>query len=173
MKGLLGFFIAAFLLSAGFACHFPLTPLPDQAEFILAPDNELDYYELLRAKPRASMADAARLVVPLTGEAAWGRNPAELRRILLDRGAIEEDWEISETAPLTRGKLAFMICRAADIESGVFMRLGISSERYALREAVFHDLMTPSSTDRYVPGSELLDILAKTRDFVKRRESEG
>jgi len=171
MKGFLASILAGLLLAAG--CGAPSKPIPFEGEFILAPDNELDYYEELKEKPRASMADAARLTVPLTKEAAWNRDPEELRRILLDRNVIKEEWEISETAPLTRGKLAFMICRAAGIRSSLYMRLGIPRERYAIREAVFHDLMTSSSPHRYVSGSELLDVLAKTREYVKRRDRAG
>ncbi|MHC4943125.1 MAG: hypothetical protein ACYTG7_08925 [Planctomycetota bacterium] len=158
------------LLLAG-CITIELKPIPHEGEFVLTPQNEMDYYDALKDKPRASMADAARLVVPLLGESPMHKTTDELQRILLEHGVIEEGWEISEAAPLTKGKIAFMVCLSTKIHTSLIMKVAPPTERYAMREAVYHELMTHSSPYRYVPGSELMDILADTQAFIKRREA--
>ena len=149
---------------------FELEPLPYQEEIVLVQENEMDYLDGLLNKSRTSMADAARLVLPLIGESPYLISLVDLSSILLERGIIQEEWEISETAPLTKGRLAYMICRAAEIETSLTMKMGLPFQRFALREAVFHGLMESSSIYRYVPGEELLDIMAQTEDFIRKRE---
>jgi hypothetical protein len=158
------------LLLAG-CITIDLKAIPHEGEFILTPQTEMEYYDALKDKPRASMADAARLVLPLVDESPMNRTTDELRGILLDHGLIEAEWEISEAAPLTKGKLAYMVCVAAEIRTSLIMKVVPPTERYTLREAVFHELMTHTSPYRYVPGGELMDILAKTQAFIKRREA--
>ena len=85
---------------------------------------------------------------------------------------MKEEWEISEVAPLTRGKLAFMMCYAANIKSSMIMQLTQPSERLALREAVFHELMVPSSTYRYVSGQYLLDVVSRTEAWMEKKAAD-
>lgn len=155
------------------ACHFfTLKPIPIDESFSPELANEMEYYEHLINKPRASTGDGSRLVALIIGEMPWGKSLETLRKTLLEKAIIKEEWEISEAAPLTTGKLAFMICYAAEIRTSMIMQLTVPSERYALREAVFHDLMKPSSPYRYVSGSDLLDVLATTEEYLKRKSSE-
>ncbi|MBU0755251.1 MAG: hypothetical protein KJ645_08935 [Planctomycetes bacterium] len=159
------------LLIVSGCAPFNLVSIPDREEVILTPENEMDYYDALKDKPRVSMADGIRMIFALTAESPHGKSVDTLRRHLIGKEIIPADWEITESAPLTKGKLAYMICNAADVRTSLIMKLGVSSERYALREAVYHELMTSSSIYRYVSGNELLDALSQTQDFLQRRRN--
>jgi hypothetical protein len=143
----------------------------DSGEEFVKLGQEMEYYEYLREKPRASTADGARLIALMAGLSPWYREPKDLKDLLLDHGIVRPEWEISDAAPLTAGKIAYMVCRAAKIDTSVIMHLTVPSERYSMREAVFHKIMQPSSIYRYVSGAKLLDIISKTMDYQEKRSA--
>ena len=151
------------------ACRLaPVPPDPPEVDRAVRFGDDFSYFDYLKTKPRASTADGARLTLLLLGDPAWCKDRDVLKERLLARGAVRKDWEISEYAPLTRGKLAFMMCRAARIRTSIVMQLAPPWERYALREAAYHRLMPLSSTEHYVSGKELLDVVARTEEWMKK-----
>ncbi len=168
----LSLMLLSFLLLSSSCIQVELKPINDSGEKYAVNGDELEYFEYLETKPRASTADGARLTALLLGQSPWYMNIEELRRFLIDKRGIKEKWEISEAAPLTRGKLAFMICYSAGITTSLVMNLTPRSERYAMREAVFHELIKPSNQFHYVSGRELMDAITKTETYMKKKESE-
>lgn len=157
------------LLSA-IGCRFmPLRPVRTPDSPAAQMGDEMAYYEYLLNKTRASTADGARITALLIGEFPWNNDLKEIRRLLLERNLIKEEWEISAAAPLTAGKLAFMMCYTADIQTSMIMWFTGPTERYALREAIFHELMNPSCTYCYVSGEELLNVVSRTEAFMRQR----
>lgn len=161
--------LVAVLLFVSGCAYLKLKPIPHDGEVILEPDRQFQYYDKLKDKPRASLADAARLTTMLLDKEPWYKDVKTLRTILLEAEVIEEDWEISEAAPLTKGKLAYMMVYTAQVRTSLIMLLTYPTERYALREAVYHELMFPSSPYRYVSGKELLDTVVLTGEFIDER----
>lgn len=170
------FTLLALLLPAlflAFGCRAALRPIPNEGEVILTYETELDYNDELLGKSRVSIADAARLILQLDGGDPLNKNLDVLYKELLDRELIKADWDVSESAPLTAGKLAFMICQAAEIKTSLIMRFTPPSEHYAFREAMHHKLMPASGIDRYVSGQELFDALSMTKSWMLRRDENG
>ena len=170
LVGLLMFlFILMILL--GPACQLaPIEPVGPDVTKMISIGDELGYFESLSQKPRASTADGARIAWLLLGEYPWNKSLDEIKTYLLERKIVKKHWEISEAAPLTRGKLAFMMCYTADIKTSMIMQLTRPFERLALREAVFHELMVASSTYRYVSGQYLLDVASRTEAWMEEAE---
>jgi len=162
--------ILSFLIIGSGCVTYDLTPIPVQEGAMAQFADEMEYFEYLKDKPRCSTADAARLVSMLLDEKATFSENAELKLVLLEHGIVKEEWEISEAAPLTKGRLAFMLCYAADIKTSMVMIFSEPSERYAIREAVYHELIEPSNRYGYVSGKELMDALSNTENYLKRRD---
>jgi hypothetical protein len=163
--------LSLFLLTG--ACELlELKPIwSESGEVYVNLGQEMEYYSYLAEKPRASMGDGVRLVSLLLERSPWYTDLADLRVFLLEKEVIRADWEISEAAPLTAGKMAYMVCRAAKIDTSMIMHLTVPSERYALRETTFHEIQLHSSIYRYVTGAKLLDIISKTMEFQEKRSS--
>lgn len=157
------------LLGLCSACRLaPVPPDPPEVARAVRFGDSFAYFEYLKEKPRASTADGARLTLLLLEDPAWSKDRGALKKRLLAHGAALKSWEISEYAPLTRGKLAFMVCYAAGIRTSMVMQFAPPSERYALREAAYHRLLPLSSTKHYVSGKELLNVVARTEAWMER-----
>ena len=151
------------------ACRLaPVPPDPPEVDQAVRFGDSFSYFDYLKTKPRASTADGARLTLLLLGDSAWCRDRDTLKKRLLAQGSLKKEWEISEYAPLTRGKLAFMMCYAAKIRTSIVMQIAPPLERYALREAAYHRIMPLSSTEHYVSGKELLDVVARTEEWMMK-----
>lgn len=162
--------IGPLLLSFGACDLLHLKPIVnDSGEQYVKLGQELEYYEYLKEKPRASTGDGARMVALMVDQSPWYTDLQELKSLLLEKEIIRPDWEISEAAPLTAGKIAYMVCQAAEIDTSMIMHITVPSERYAMRETVFHEIMMPSSIYRYVSGARLMDIISKTVDYQEKR----
>jgi len=148
------------------ACRqIQLKPIESEPHLSVKLGDEFEYYDYLRSKPRASTADGARLLALTYGKYPWSKEMKALKEILLEQKVIKKEWEISEAAPLTAGKIAFMICYSIPIKTSLIMAMTVPSERYSLRELVFHEIMSPSGIYRYISGTELLDIFARAESF--------
>ena len=155
------------------ACRLtPVEPDPPEVDHMIKIADEFGYLLHLREKPRATTPDAARITFLLIDGYPWNKDMTGLRKALLEKEAVMEEWEISDAAPLTRGKLAYMMCAAAGIKTSMVMQLTYPNERMSLREMVFHQLMPMSSTYRYVSGSYLLDVVSRTDIWMERNAEE-
>jgi len=93
-----------------------------------------------------------------------GQDPHEnfdQRLVALDvKGMADASWDIQADQPVTKGTLAFMLCRALEIKGGVMMHL-IPSRRYAYKEAVFQNLMLRGSENEPLTGPEAVGIFGR------------
>ena len=76
------------------------------------------------------------------------------------KGLIDTSWKLQADEPVTKGVLAYMLCRKLDLDIGVMMRL-LPTRRYAYREAVYHGLMTLGSADEPLTGPEVVGIMSR------------
>lgn len=113
------------------------------------------------ATDRCTFGDGARGVLGLVSDAHVDGPFDSVRKDLAEPGIVASDWTVQESDKLTKGHLAYMLCRALKIEGGVVMRLFGPSRRYSLRECDFVGLIAGGSVDEFVSGRELLDILQK------------
>lgn len=147
--------------------NYHLKPIEGGAPPAIKLADEFIYYDYLKEKPRASTADAARIFCLIYNKYPWTMSGEEMKKVLLDKKIIKPHWEISEAAPLTAGKLAFMICYSIPIKTSMIMAVSAPSQRYSLREAAFHEIMDLSGIYRYISGQELINIIARAENFRK------
>lgn len=129
---------------------------------------EFTFSRRLQEKSRASMADAVRAAALSMKQPGWAESDEELAELvkeLVERSIVKSSWQIDDKTPLTKGKIAYMICQACGLRGGLWMNLFGPSERYCLKEAMYHDIIRTGSLHIFVSGPELLDILAQADCF--------
>ncbi len=126
------------------------------------------YYRMLAAKPNATFEDAVRVFHELvTGQpVAEDATFESLAAALVERKIIRSDWT-DANAKLTRGRAAYMICRACDIKGGLTMRIFGPSERYCFRECVYLGVWPGGNQRDLMTGGELMGVLKWTADYIE------
>jgi len=127
------------------------------------------FYRITAVKPNATMSDAVRAFFIL----ALGPDPAEMTfekqaQALIDMKIIRKKWAGDGNAKLTRGKVAYMICRTCGIKGGITMHLLGLTERYCYRECTYLKMMVGGTGRDYMSGGELLGALAKAAEYCEK-----
>ncbi len=117
------------------------------------------YLRRVYEKDRAGFGDACRAVLSLVKDEHSDDDFAAVQKELESRGIVEAGWELGEAAPVDRGTLSYMLCKALGIKGGLTMGVFGTSRRYALRECVYLGLIPGGSTGQYLSGRELIDVL--------------
>ena len=116
-------------------------------------------YELSQSKWCSNDA-ACSLVLHLSeGEDSCG-DFAERLELLRTKNLVQNGWNLKGDEPVTKGTLAYMLCRALDIKGGLFMHL-LPSRRYAYREAVYQELMRVGSELEPLTGPEAVGVVGR------------
>ena len=85
----------------------------------------------------------------------------EERRAAVEvKGLARANWRLQGDKPVSKGTLAYMLCRAMDIKGGLWMHL-LPSRRYAYREALHRKLMERGSEYEPLTGPEAVGILGR------------
>jgi hypothetical protein len=117
------------------------------------------YLRRIFEKDRASYGDACRAVLSLIKDDHSDADHAAVVGDLNGRGVVLSDWGLQESSLLTKGTLAYMVCQTLEIKGGLTMRLFGINRRYALRECIHRRLIASGTTDEYVTGRELIDVI--------------
>ena len=129
------------------------------------PADDTDFLEMIEAQPLPTCDDGLRAILVLVdGECApktYEARLAECRR----RGFVAARWKLAATDRLTRGTLAYMICKACRLRGGVNWYL-FGNRRYAVREAVFRSLMPDGVAYHGVTGAELIAALNQADRYM-------
>ena len=126
-----------------------------------------DFLRRLYEKDRAGFADAVRLAVGLAKDAPVD---GDARAEAAGLGLIDPAWDLADAAPVTKGTVAYMLCRALNIKGGVTIAIFGLSRRYAFRELIFLKIMKGGADSEFVTGRELLDVLTNA-ELYKRAGS--
>jgi hypothetical protein len=119
-------------------------------------------------KQRASFEDVCRVISTLLHDKDPQQPFDKMRTSLIKEGIIPGDWVYKRESPVTKGMLAYMLCKVLDIKGGLTMRIFGTSQRYALRECKWIGLITrASSAKEYVSGKELLAIFTRASVYKK------
>jgi len=90
------------------------------------------------------------------------------RLILLDvKGVADASWDITPDEPVTKGTLAYMLCRTLGLNNSIMMKLQ-PSRRYAYREAVYYGLMDRGSENEPVTGPECVGIMHRAAKMLEK-----
>lgn len=66
-----------------------------------------------------------------------------------------------------------MIVKILKIKGGITMRIFGPSERYALKELAFMNMMDGGMTGRYVTGRELIAILSRADEYLAEQRAKN
>ncbi len=133
------------------------------------------FFSELAYKDVATAADAARALVIFVslGSRPGGDFVAD-KRYLRGQGATSRWLEgAAESDPLDKGHLAECLCRALDIQGGLWMRLFGPVPRYALRECVYLELMVQGAEYQHVSGGELVGVIDRADRWRLKQAGSG
>ena len=124
----------------------------------------------MAGKEEITLADGCRAIYCFVGGDENEKNIDTILADLLERKCIKKNYQGKAERKLTRGQFAYMLCRALDIRGGLTMMVIGTTERYALRECIFRELMPDVNQGKYVTGLELLGVLSRAEKY---REEKG
>lgn len=142
----------------------PLFALQDKKEDPKK-ESRTAYVRRIFEKDRCSYGDACRIVLSLAKSEHTDAAFAEVQKDLAGREIVDADWGLEEAAPVTKGTLAYMLCKSLGIKGGVTTRIFGMSRRYAFRECVHAGLLAGRTDMEYVTGRELLDALTNAEAY--------
>ena len=121
----------------------------------------------LAERPVATVEDGLRMIL-LLAEGVGAEEPFDQVAAKL-RGSdlIRDEWLKKADERLRKGQLAYMIVKACGIKGGLTMMLTGVSERYAVRECIFLELLARGSTGNYVSGLELLGSIGRAEKYLE------
>lgn len=126
--------------------------------------------ELVRYISDASFVTAEpayRAAYALANGDAYEGSFEELTEKLAADGLIGKDWNFAANRYLDRGSIAFMICRACKIRSGVNWTLtGLG--RYAWRELQYKGIAGDGSEFGMMSGGEFVGLLLRAEDYMRQ-----
>jgi hypothetical protein len=80
---------------------------------------------------------------------------------------VGESWNYAPDRCLTRGDVAFMVCRACRIQTGLnWLLTGLG--RYAWRELQFKGIAGDGSDAAYMSGGEFVGLLSRAEEYLSR-----
>ena len=132
---------------------------------LLAQSNQL--IRDLAEKPVATVEDGLRMAL-LFSQGVGATEPFdEVAAKLKGSDLIRDKWLEKPGERLRKGQLAYIIVKVCGIKGGLSMRLMGVSERYALRECIYLNLLERGSTGNYVSGMELLGSMGRAEKYLE------
>lgn len=132
------------------------------------------FYRMLNWKENASVADMIRITAEFKGYRGESRTDSELaflsaQEVKLGRLDISPS---SLDRPLTKGTASYVLMRALGVRGGIMYRFFPDSRRYALREAVALQFLTPTSNPaEIVSGKDLIGLFVNILKYNESRKS--
>ena len=152
----------------------PAAEMPAEGKAADGAGSDAQFFSELGYKDTASASDAARAMAIFVSEGQWsGGDFIADKKYLRDKG-ITIGWleGAAATDPVSKGRLAGLICRALGIKGGMWMRLFGPVPRYALRECVYLDLMKGGAEYQHVTGGELVGVIDRA-DWFRLKKAGG
>jgi len=138
-----------------------------------AKESRTAYLRRLFERDRATYGDACRGMLSLIKDEHTDADFGAVSGDLAGRGVVSSDWNLQEASLLTKGTLAYMACQSLGIKGGLTMRVFGMSRRYALRECQHLGLITGGTTDEYVTGRELIDVITNAMVFKEQGNADS
>ncbi|MEK7866219.1 MAG: hypothetical protein AAB434_06010 [Planctomycetota bacterium] len=142
------------------------------AVLALAAQADTQYYRDLEMKDVACWEDVLHAGYILHTGKNEQKTFEEYRAYAIEHELISESWEIAADAPISKGKLAYVVVAALDIKGGIWLNLLGNNTRYAYRECLHQGLMGKASQHRYIGGKELLSVLRRGMEYRRANNPE-
>lgn len=136
-------------------------------------ESKTEYFRELLKKKQATVGDAIHAVSRYKDY----DGPVSMEKELLflyDKGIkFRPDIMKIGDLPLTKGNGCHMLLTAMNYKGGVMFRLFPSSQRFALREAIYMEMVKGDSTvSQVMTGGELLTLLSRVVEITRQQEKE-
>ncbi len=89
---------------------------------------------------------------------------------LKGKGIIGKRWKYKAEKPLTRGTVAYMMCKILNIKGGLTMRLLGTTRRYAYLECQQMGILPIGHSKIYLSGHDLLALVYRMEQYIKAKE---
>jgi hypothetical protein len=86
---------------------------------------------------------------------------------LRQAGIVPAEWDMGASAPLTRGRLAYMTYVATEMSGGVVLTVTGPSQRYCLRELQYQGVIGEGAIFTKISGMEFVGVLGQA-DIYRR-----
>ena len=134
-------------------------------------ESKNEYYRGLLHKKPATVEDVVRACARYRGYEAASDMKSELTFLYNQGIKFRPDIESVKDVPLTKGNAVHMLLGAMGYRGGFMYRLFPSSQRFALREAIFMKMLPDNSTvDEVMTGGDLLTLLAKVVEETDKQK---
>jgi len=130
-------------------------------------DSNAALVEYIADQPYLTVEPAYRALYALRHGEAFSGDFAALTEALKAERIVPSSWQHPADALLDRASAGLLICRAANVRTGLNWRL-TGSGRYAWRELHYQGIVAPISEYGYIPGGQFVGILARTEDYLRR-----
>jgi len=161
---------AVFLLAGLTGCSPQATRIEGAEAKLPANEGSPGFLDRIASGTTVSENDALRgMLLLLDGQdkASTFRQRVE---DLSAKGILPGSWSCDAARPITRGKLAYMVCRACKIRGGVVMHLTGPSQRYCLRELQYLQMISGGTAAGHVSGMEFVAVLSRADIYVRTGE---
>ena len=134
--------------------------------------SDTEFVHYLADVPVVTFEEACRgVLIAADGADAYdtyAERGAELER----RGVIRASWGLKPDDVLNRGTLAFMLAEVCDlpasVNSTIFGSWGLGDRRYALKRAVYRDIIIYGPTYEMITGGEFVEALANADAYMAK-----
>lgn len=148
---------------------------PRKAATGVDPDtlDEAGFQAHLADVPVVTVDEACRAILILADGRETTKNWSDRSQELLRRGWIRREWNLKPGNIVDRGTVAYMVCKACRIQGGVNRLIlgswGLGDRRYAYRELVYRDLMSPGTEWQYLTGGQMVALLGKADQLMEKK----
>ncbi len=122
--------------------------------------NSAELAFLLSSKDFCCNNDALSMLILMTDGQDDSANFDERVKYLADKGVVSSSWNLNADQAVTKGTIAYMVCKTLGVKGGLMMKL-IPSRRYAYKEAIHNKLMERGSENEPLTGPEVVGILGR------------
>lgn len=155
------------LLAAG--CHVTLPRGATSQPAVEAGSAELLAYAA--QQPLVTAETGYRAIYALWKGESFTGDFESLTAALSAGRVVDRRWRLAAEACLDRSRVAYMVCRAIGIRSGVNWTLtGLG--RYAWRELQYRNIAGPGSEHPLIAGGEFVGLIARADDYVMSRRKD-
>jgi hypothetical protein len=160
--------VAACCVAAGGCCGGGAV-LSGQAT-LPAGESSSAFLDRVSSSPTVSENNAFRGVLMLLDGTDSNETFAQRVEALEARGIVRPCWNFDADRPVTKGRLAYMIYKAANVPGGVTLTLFGPSEWYCLKELQYQGFMTPGAVYADVTGMQYVGVLNRTDGYMQTGE---
>ncbi|MHC4930678.1 MAG: hypothetical protein ACYTGV_00595 [Planctomycetota bacterium] len=128
--------------------------------------SEMDFWDGLAEVRAVSNNDALHALLLGLADTSAPDYPGRLQEAR-QRGWVKKQDPMPANETARVGFVARAVCREADIEGGLTMRLFGGGERYAVKELNDRGWLPEMSPNQVISGLQLISLLSETEDFLE------